>query len=250
MITIDTRTLTKLLRVKYSPPSWAFFTNVPDGTGSNVSGWADAIAMGIWPSRGLHLHGFELKVSRGDWLKELKNPAKADKFAVYCDYWWVVAGDLSIVRDEELPPTWGLQVAQKNGIVIKQPADKRQPLAIDRHLLAAICRRATEQGRDAEEIQKTRDEGFAAGQKQAESFAKSDKRHLEDLQKLIDEFEKASGIQIDRWNEYKLGRIAETVKLLLKNSPVQAMKTLASQAEEICKTANAAIAELAKESAA
>ena len=45
----------------------------------------------VWPSRGLYLHGFEIKVHRNDWLRELKNPAKAEEIAGYCHFWWVVA---------------------------------------------------------------------------------------------------------------------------------------------------------------
>ena len=32
--------------------------------------YADAIAMNLWPSRGLAVHGFEIKISRGDWQRE------------------------------------------------------------------------------------------------------------------------------------------------------------------------------------
>jgi len=45
----------------------------------------------LWPSRGLHLMGFEIKAGRGDWLRELKDPGKAEGIAAYCDQWWVVA---------------------------------------------------------------------------------------------------------------------------------------------------------------
>jgi hypothetical protein len=47
------------------------------------SGWsresrADAIARHLWPSQGLELIGFELKVSRSDWLREIKDPYKCE----------------------------------------------------------------------------------------------------------------------------------------------------------------------------
>jgi hypothetical protein len=47
--------------------------------------------MGLWPSRGLKLMGFEIKAGRGDWLGELRNPRKAESIARFCDQWWVVA---------------------------------------------------------------------------------------------------------------------------------------------------------------
>jgi hypothetical protein len=54
------------------------------------------------------LSGFEIKSYRGDWLRELKNPAKAEGIASCCNYWWIVAGNLEIVQTGELPEPWGL----------------------------------------------------------------------------------------------------------------------------------------------
>lgn len=47
--------------VAASEPEWVF---IPEfGIGSD-NRRADAFAMGLWPSRGLQLHGFEVKVNR------------------------------------------------------------------------------------------------------------------------------------------------------------------------------------------
>jgi hypothetical protein len=73
----------------------------------------DAIAMSLWPSRGLELHGIEIKCSRGDWLHELKRPDKADKMFKYFDRWWLAVSDESVAHDYEIPPTWGLIVMDK-----------------------------------------------------------------------------------------------------------------------------------------
>lgn len=68
---------------------------------------ADAMAVDLWPSSGHRIHGFEVKVSRSDWLTELKDPDKAMAFRPYVDHWWLVVPDTSIVRGD-LPPGWGL----------------------------------------------------------------------------------------------------------------------------------------------
>jgi hypothetical protein len=70
---------------------------------------ADAIAIALWASRGMEMHGFEVKSSRSDWLRELKEPAKAETMFNLCDRWWLLtdSADGEIVRDGELPPTWG-----------------------------------------------------------------------------------------------------------------------------------------------
>lgn len=85
-------TIVEALRKRYPEPAYALITEVRNSTGyaRSRTGYADAIAMGCWPSRGLDVQGFEFKTDRGDWLREWKNPIKADQFVKYCDYWWVV----------------------------------------------------------------------------------------------------------------------------------------------------------------
>ena len=105
-----------LIRAKYPVREWALAFEVSNGTGSEARRHADAVAMNLWPSRGLAIHGFEFKVYRNDWLRELQNPAKAEPVAQYCDYWWLVTGP-GIVKDGELPDTWGLMEVQEGKLV-------------------------------------------------------------------------------------------------------------------------------------
>lgn len=77
----------------YKGSPWTFLPQVRSATGWHRQRTADAIAMSVWPSRGLHLYGFEVKVSRSDWLKELRTPEKADEICAFCDFWYVVVGD-------------------------------------------------------------------------------------------------------------------------------------------------------------
>lgn len=72
----------------------------------------DFIAADKWPGtvgrEDLHaLHGFEVKVSRADWLRELKEPDKAETFRRHMHYWWLVVADPAIVRPGELPTAGG-----------------------------------------------------------------------------------------------------------------------------------------------
>lgn len=136
----------KALRRHFCGPSYALLTGVTNGTGRNNTNEADAIAMSIWPSRGLYLIGIEIKVSRSDWLRELKNPAKAESIARYCDQWCIAAGSESIVQISELPKPWGLLVPGPGGNlkVAKAPAQIRAK-AIDKRFLAAVFRRVVEQ---------------------------------------------------------------------------------------------------------
>lgn len=132
------------LRQRFGEPSWALFAGVANGTGSRARRWADAIAMSVWPSRGLEIHGFEVKTRRSDWLRELKNPKKADAVATYCDRWWIAAGNKDVVKVDELPPEWGLLIPHGKTMKIVKDAPKRDPKPLDRTFVASILRRAAE----------------------------------------------------------------------------------------------------------
>lgn len=77
----------------------------------------DYMALDLWPGgygpnrTGPMLHGHEVKVSRSDWLTELRDPEKAEAFRRYTDYWWLVVSDPKIIHPGELPDGWGLMVA-------------------------------------------------------------------------------------------------------------------------------------------
>ncbi|WP_066041949.1 hypothetical protein [Herbiconiux solani] len=78
---------------------------------------ADFIAIDGWESKRHVVHGHEVKVSRSDWLTELRDPEKAEAFRPYCDYWWLVASDARVAKLDELPTGWGLMVRSESGVL-------------------------------------------------------------------------------------------------------------------------------------
>lgn len=72
----------------------------------------DFIAVDTWRSGNLAIHGAEVKVSRSDWLRELKDPHKSEPFLAWTTHFWLAVPDAAIVRDGELPPGWGLLAAR------------------------------------------------------------------------------------------------------------------------------------------
>lgn len=74
---------------------------------------ADFVAVDTWASGKCAIHGVEVKVSRGDWLRELKDPAKSAACMVWCSYWWLAVPDQAMVKDGELPEGWGLLAARR-----------------------------------------------------------------------------------------------------------------------------------------
>lgn len=103
-----------LLRAKLTKPAgnasaeFALLPFVRNAAGFKANRTFDAVAVSLWQSRGFTIHIYEVKCSRSDWLRELKDPSKADAATAFGDYFSVVVSDRSIVRDGELPPTWGL----------------------------------------------------------------------------------------------------------------------------------------------
>ncbi|ACL42240.1 conserved hypothetical protein (plasmid) [Pseudarthrobacter chlorophenolicus A6] len=95
----------------------------------------------------LALHGHEVKVSRADWLTELRDPTKADAIKRYMHRWWLVVPDASIVKPGELPDDWGLLVPGANGKLRARKAAPRltpeaPPLPFIISLMASAARTA------------------------------------------------------------------------------------------------------------
>jgi hypothetical protein len=101
---------------------YAFLTHVRNAAGFDANRTIDAIAVSLWPSRGLVIDAFEVKVSRADWQRELADPKKAGDICQIVDRFWIVA-PAGVVRAGELPPTWGLiEVTGGKPIPAAQPA--------------------------------------------------------------------------------------------------------------------------------
>lgn len=205
------------LRNRYDSQAYALMFEVANATGMNHSRWADAVAVGLWPSRGLTISGFEIKVSRADWLKELKQPAKAEAICKFCHQWWVVAGDSKIVRDDELPPTWGLMVLTGRGLKATKNAPNLSPQQITPAFLAALLRSAAKPAiaQDHEAFTKA----FAAGEERAKGWQRDRleriEKELSDIQAIIKQFQEASGVNLtgywERQQPQKIGQIVRDV---------------------------------------
>ena len=136
--------LLTLLASEWPSPNCAFIREFRGGTGFSREQRADAIAMHLWPSQDLELIGSELKISRSDWLRELKQPDKAETIKRFCDRWYLVIPDLHIVKyADELPVGWGLMHVENGKLRTIIEAPKLTPEPIDRLFLASLMRRAT-----------------------------------------------------------------------------------------------------------
>lgn len=131
------------LKRAFPSPGWQVFYEVGNDTGSRVSRHADAVAMGIWPSNGHLIHGFEIKVSRGDFLNEMKDPTKAQAVFQFCDRWSLVT-PTGLVKADEVPGPWGLMTFDGKSLRTVKQAPKLDPSPLTPGFVAAMLRRAGE----------------------------------------------------------------------------------------------------------
>lgn len=142
---VTAATIRAALRVHYPSGAFAVLEEVRNGTGyARVQRYADAIVCSCWPSRGLWIAGVEIKVSRSDWLSELRQPGKSAEIQQWCDYWWIVA-PAGLVRDGELPVAWGLLEYDparrcKDKIAVRTAAPKLGAQPISVAFIASVMR--------------------------------------------------------------------------------------------------------------
>jgi hypothetical protein len=144
------------LRKRYPAPAWAYFEEVRNGTGfaRSTARTADALAFSLYPSNGLELHGFEVKVSRGDWLRELGDPTKAAAIGDFCERWSLATAPGVINDVSEIPPSWGWLELKGKGLVQRKAPPLREAKPLDKLMVASILRNASQaaNGRIAEAV--------------------------------------------------------------------------------------------------
>lgn len=217
----------KLLRQRHVRPGnggageYAFMTHVRNGAGFNSDRTFDAVAMCLWPSRGLVLHAFEVKCSRSDWLREMKQPAKAEAAARVCDKFSIVAADDKIVAEGELPHTWGFMVVRSGKLVCVKDAPllpESNPKAnLSRAFVVSLLRAggAVPQA-EAEEITAARREGYAEGTKAMEAQLDEWRSQHRALQSIVNVFEREAGVGLRNWNgEGKAEKVGAALRMVL-----------------------------------
>lgn len=211
----------QLLKNKFPEPECVLIEEVSDASGHARSRSLDFMAINLWNSRGLAITGIELKSWRGDWLKELKNPAKQENHYKYCDYFYLLTDKEDVAKLTEIPETWGwLHIDIKGRLKTMKVAPKLNSIPVNRSFLCAMLRRAA-----AKENHIHKDQINSEVEKRAEELSKqrvikfdSAPSELASLQKTVHEFEEASGIKIsDPWeysgNSEQLGKV---LKVILK----------------------------------
>lgn len=250
----------ELLREKFPPGSYALFPEVRNATGVRGDRYADAVMMSLWPSRGLEITGFEIKASRSDWLRELKDPRKAEGVACYCDRWFVLATSKDIVKVDELPKTWGLMARGARGLGVVKAAPLLTPIPADRLFIASMLRAGQKQIETAVEAAKApyeRERHLLALKVEAdhredstraiEQAVDAERRRGDELREALEEFRKQSGIDLLRiihHQRWTLGKVAAAVKFLSEGHNFDSIGGIARQLSDLAKLAREAAAEM------
>lgn len=131
-------TVREALARKFSHPHYITLFEVRDSTGFDSTRSADAMSIALYGTKGREINGFEIKHSRSDWLRELKNPAKAEEIGKFCDWFYLVTPDESVARVDELPIPWGWMVLKRERFKVVKKPERMKPLALDRPMLCSL----------------------------------------------------------------------------------------------------------------
>lgn len=198
---------------------WVLLPQVRNKTGLSTKEevrYADAIAASVYPSRGLYLVGIEIKVSRNDWIKELRNPVKSTAIQKFCRHWYIAAPG-GVIEKNELPATWGLITCTTTRAKIAVKAPTLDTATPDMSFLCSVLRNAmkgvvpkSETKVSSALLNDARREGIEEGRKLERDHGKN---HA--LATQVGGFEQASGVRISNWN---YGNIGNAVRAVLSMS--------------------------------
>ena len=136
----------ELLRQRYRWPKYLFVEEVANGTGAHGGRFADGLALALWPSSGMWLYGFEIKMQRADLLRELRDMKKWKAVGCYCDYWWLVVGPDVWKETDELPPSWGVleyvpeREKWRGPLQVRRRPRRQEAFPMDRPFIASLLR--------------------------------------------------------------------------------------------------------------
>jgi len=238
------------LENRYSPPFWSFATEVKDRSGFEWTRSADAVAFGLYESRGHEIHIFECKANRADFLAELRDVDKSIAMASNADRFWIVAPK-GVVKKEELPANWGLMLVSRNKKgELKTRIQKQAPLLGDgksnirrgfcASMLIRYRRRMEKLEKDVvprSEVKNKERAALERGREYERMRVDSERRRYDDLNNVVNEFQKASGISLSTYADgEKLGKDVRLIRGL-KTSPehwYSRLDAIRGQLNDVC----------------
>ncbi len=221
---ITSKDMEGYLAERYHYPEWVFLSQVRSSTGS-ADRIADGMAFNMYRSTGYTIVGFEIKVSRSDWLSELKSMSKSNEIMSYCDTWYLVVSDVKIVQEGELPKNWGLLVLKDGKLIQKVRPIFQKSVDMPISFVASILRRSGDEVErirthyvKKEDIASEIEQAKKRGYEEARGYSgRQTEESLKTLRENVSEFEKASGTTLESWRGKEYSKsLGMYVKFALK----------------------------------
>lgn len=250
-VVLNTAHAQAMVRKRYDAPEWACMLEVAPNTGGGTR-YADAVAVNLWSSRGHAVIGMEIKVSRSDWLRELKKPEKAETSVYrFCDKWYLVAPK-GVVKEGELPQTWGLLELRATGLVEVVTAPKLESVPVSKGFFASLIRRSFDQIESLATLKASQAERDALARVR-DDVARGIERGTETHRKLAAKLEKIkadTGLDFigTEWSEARVS--VKTIKLAMHLETLQGwsgtnalgrLKQLAGELDQAAETVRKAM---------
>lgn len=138
------------LRLRHSDfRRWIYFDECPVGTGWKGSNYIDGYVIGVWPSEQNRRIAYEVKVSRQDFLNEMKKPLKRRPALFFSNEFYFVAPK-GMLKPQEIPIECGLieytetSADENDRLVTVVPAPFRESVRPTWNFAAALMRRLHE----------------------------------------------------------------------------------------------------------
>jgi hypothetical protein len=177
--------LIELLRSKYKVYTVAngnaptiLLEQVANATGFSAGRWIDAAVFEMWPSKGLTRRAFEVKISRNDFLRELKQPEKYQWCRQYFHEFWYVAPK-DVIKVEELPEGAGWLYPAGSRLITARQASHSRKADLSDELLASFLRSAAKEIENSARRDKIQILSEDEGYKTAQLYQKAVLRFLE-----------------------------------------------------------------------
>ncbi len=219
----------ELLRDKYKQPEFAVAFEVGDNTGFKCRRHADAIAMSLYPSRGLGIYGFEIKISRNDLIKEIESPDKAEPIARFCNGWHLVYPTELKDIDLQIPAGWGIIKASESGLKTVRAAKELTPDPISLGFLAALFRGMCKEDeyRLSEAVKKRTEEIMKQANADVEYQIKRRTARAEEMEEAARKVAKETGINLfeSSWRTPELIRAIQK-SLHYQEPPIWKLKNI------------------------
>lgn len=151
---MDAKYVKKRIARMYPPEQgWLYATEVPTVTGAlGDKRIIDAFAMSAYPSKGFQRTAYEIKVSRGDWITELKDPMKKMQAYLLSNmFWFALAPGVLHQSDfkeyrESLRNTGIMELHEDGTVLFQKKPHKRQAWAMPEPFIASFSRCVRDQG--------------------------------------------------------------------------------------------------------